>query len=221
MGRNRASLLLRQGTWGAEASLRVAARRRGKYRPPRENHRPDPKGGFCSSQEGLDDYAHPTQETIGEDPPPRRFSEFNNDTLAVMASQGVHGAFKERLLREIMSVDGSTYSEAYRVLGVMNLENEQFMALFKLPYKAPPTASTTTYALTHSRVPARGHGGRPGRATQVGIATTVGFGLGAIPAVFHRDFAIWFCSRVRPANPSPWYVLGARAIYSSGLQPDD
>ena len=106
MGHRRASLLLRQGTWGSEASLRVAARRRGKYRPPRESHRPDPKGGFCSSPEGLDDYAHPTQETIGEDPPPRRFSEFNNDTLAMMASQGVHGAFKERLLREIMSVDG-------------------------------------------------------------------------------------------------------------------
>lgn len=42
-------------------------------------------------------------------PPPRRFSEFSNEQLAVMASQGVTGAFKERLLREIMRCDGCSY----------------------------------------------------------------------------------------------------------------
>ena len=44
------------------------------------------------------------------------------------------GAFKERLLREIMRADGCSYSQAYRVLGMMNTTNESLQNYYKLPY---------------------------------------------------------------------------------------
>lgn len=65
-------------------------------------------------------YKHPTLEAMQNTPPPRRFSEFDDPTLALMASQGVHGAFKERMMREIMRRDHIEYGEAYKVLAEMN-----------------------------------------------------------------------------------------------------
>jgi hypothetical protein len=53
-----------------------------------------------------------------------------------MASLGVHGASKERMLREIMRVDGCSYVEAYAVLAKMNLHLEGGTSLHKLPYQA-------------------------------------------------------------------------------------
>mmetsp|Transcript_21083 Transcript_21083/g.64935 ORF Transcript_21083/g.64935 Transcript_21083/m.64935 type:complete len:195 (+) Transcript_21083:518-1102(+) len=53
-----------------------------------------------------------------------------------MASLGVHGASKERMLREIMRVDGVSYVEAYAVLAKMNLHLEGGTSLHKLPYQA-------------------------------------------------------------------------------------
>jgi hypothetical protein len=79
-------------------------------------------------------YSYPSLESIVAEPPPRRFSEFDNETIALLAGEGVYGAFKERLLREIMRVDRCSYVEAYRVLGEMNECNEQGMWLRKLPY---------------------------------------------------------------------------------------
>lgn len=79
-------------------------------------------------------YSYPSLESIAAEPPPRRFSEFDNETIALLAGEGVYGAFKERLLREIMRVDRCSYVEAYRVLGEMNVCNEQGMWLRKLPY---------------------------------------------------------------------------------------
>ena len=90
----------------------------------------------------------------------------------------------------------------------MNLKNEQFMALLKLPYKV--SLSSYTPMLTDVVASSAGR-------LQVGIATTVGFGIGAIPAVFHRDFAIWFCSRVPPPAPSA-YSLGAHSAALSWQQ---
>ena len=64
----------------------------------------------------LEEYEHPTPARISQKNQRRRFSEFSNETLAVMATLGVHGASKERMLREIMRVDGCSYVEAYAVL---------------------------------------------------------------------------------------------------------
>jgi len=73
-----------------------------------------------SEQKTFQHYRHPTVESINSTPPPRRFSEFEDDILALMASQGVHGAFKERMLREVMRQDKCEYGDAYRVLAKMN-----------------------------------------------------------------------------------------------------
>jgi len=104
----------------------------------------------------------PSQEAVMHNPPPRRFSEFPDEALAVLASQGVHGAFKERMLREIMRADSVEYSEAFKVLSKMNRKNEELRWLFKVPY-------------------------------HVGMSSAFLGGFGAIPFVFHRDTAIWFC----------------------------
>jgi hypothetical protein len=57
----------------------------------------------------LRDYSHPSLESILASPSPRRFSEYSSETIGMMAGQGIHGAFKERLLREIMLVDQCSY----------------------------------------------------------------------------------------------------------------
>ena len=84
----------------------------------------------------LEEYEHPTPARISQKNQRRRFSEFSNETLAVMASLGVYGASKERMLREIMRVDGCSYLEAYAVLAKMNLHLEGGTSLHKLPYQA-------------------------------------------------------------------------------------
>ena len=84
----------------------------------------------------LEEYEHPTPARISQKNQRRRFSEFSNETLAVMATLGVHGASIERMLREIMRVDCCSYVEAYAVLAKMNLHLEGGTSLHKLPYQA-------------------------------------------------------------------------------------
>ena len=107
-------------------------------------------------------YRHRSLKDIETNPPALRFSEYDDTTLAIMASQRVHGAFKERMLREVMRRDKLEYGEAYAVLAKLNEANEQLIWLFKMPY-------------------------------QLGIATTLFFGLASVPCVFHRGTALWFC----------------------------
>eukprot|EP00613_Pedinella_sp_CCMP2098_P026997 CAMPEP_0171698270 /NCGR_PEP_ID=MMETSP0991-20121206/9271_1 /TAXON_ID=483369 /ORGANISM="non described non described, Strain CCMP2098" /LENGTH=266 /DNA_ID=CAMNT_0012287131 /DNA_START=98 /DNA_END=898 /DNA_ORIENTATION=- len=130
-----------------------------------------------SDRKTFNKYRHPTTEMVTTNPPPRRFSEFDDVALAVMASQGVHGAFKERMLREVMRCDEVSYGEAYLVLGRMNKENERLMLLCKSPYL-------------------------------LGIGSTLALGVGAIPNVFHKDTAIWFCTNfVKEEIPTDPEVL--------------
>ena len=134
---------------------------------------PDKPKNDLSERKTYRKYSHPTYEMIERRPPPRRFSEFDDSILAVMASQGVHGAFKERMLREIMRADKCNYGDAYAVLGRMNTENEKVMSLYKLPF-------------------------------QIGIASTLAVGAAAIPMVFDRDVAMWFCEEfVKDDLPDP------------------
>lgn len=55
-------------------------------------------------------------EVITAKPPLRRFSEYDDSTLTIMASQGVHGAFKERMLREVMRRDNVSFRMFQHVL---------------------------------------------------------------------------------------------------------
>jgi hypothetical protein len=74
----------------------------------------------------------------------------------------VHGAFKERMLREVMRQDGCDYGAAYAVLAEMNVVNERMTWLYRAPYR-------------------------------LGMGTTLVVGLSALPMVFDRDLAVWFC----------------------------
>ena len=138
------------------------------------------KGPLMSAQEELDfasvleEYEVPTPERIMQKNQRRRFSEFSNETIAIMASLGVHGAFKERMLREIMRVDRCTYVEAYRALGAMNLQLEKGGYLHKIPYQL-------------------------GIAAAWGIGVVL-IPLG----VFHRDVAIWFATEYVNAEVPPF-----------------
>lgn len=87
---------------------------------------------------------------IEQSPPPRRFSEFDHNTLAIMASQGVHGAFKERMLREVMRRDNVSYGEAFKVLAQMNKINERSIWFYKLPYRI---GFTTTFLVGLLSIP--------------------------------------------------------------------
>ena len=158
-------------------------------------------GGFASRKEQLDftrvleEYEVPTPERIMQKNQRRRFSEFSNETLAIMASNGVHGAFKERMLREIMRVDkcaapgvhrmcrarrpphrtrcAGTYIEAYSVLARMNRQLEEGTVLHRLPYQA---AISTAWAL----------------------------GVVVIPmGVFHKGCALWFAEQFVHAEIPP------------------
>ena len=127
----------------------VAATTRDGREPRAPAHAPCPDGsvphgmfgGFSSAKEltdftrVLEEYEVPTPERIEQKNQRRRFSEFSNETLAIMASIGVHGAFKERMLREIMRVDKCTYVEAYVVLARMNRQLEEGTSLHKFPYQ--------------------------------------------------------------------------------------
>jgi hypothetical protein len=73
-----------------------------------------------------------------------RFSEYDHETIGLLAGQGIHGAIKERLLREIMRVDQCPYVEAYSVLGEMNECNEQGMWVRKMPYNLGIGATAAT-----------------------------------------------------------------------------
>ena len=88
-----------------------------------------------SESKTFDFYNHPVLSGFQLTPPPRRFSELDDAVLAIMASNRVHGAFKERMLREIMQQDQVEYGEAYGVLGRMNAFNGHQMWLYRLPFE--------------------------------------------------------------------------------------
>ena len=66
---------------------------------------------------------------------PRGFCDMSNETLCIYAAQGDHGAHRERLLREIMSVDGVSWQDAHTKLDEMEKNNKKWMFLATVPYK--------------------------------------------------------------------------------------
>ena len=66
---------------------------------------------------------------------PRKYRSANNDVLSILAAQGLHGARKERLLREIMAKDSVSWPVAREKLYEINLYNDRLGTLFQLPFR--------------------------------------------------------------------------------------
>lgn len=66
---------------------------------------------------------------------PREFEEMSNDAIAIMAVCGEQEAKEERLIREIMRVDGITWEEAQPKFREMKTNNRKGMYIATLPYK--------------------------------------------------------------------------------------
>lgn len=70
-----------------------------------------------------DKYGFPSEELCARSP--RKFRETSNTVLSILAAQGVHGARKERLLREIVRADKVGYLEAREILEKINHDNDK------------------------------------------------------------------------------------------------
>jgi hypothetical protein len=63
---------------------------------------------------------------------PRQFEEMSNDVITIMAVLGDQEAREERLIREIMSVDNLSWSDAQPRFREMMLANRQVCVLRRL-----------------------------------------------------------------------------------------
>jgi hypothetical protein len=146
-------------------TLRTATRVSFQYRPIVTGtieelgaNEPTPEGDF---EKGPDAFRVPTLATARAQP--RKYRELDNESLFIMAVDGEFGARKERLVREVMSVDSISWVQArQKVDGEINLANDAFAWLVRLPYK-------------------------------LGVTAGLFASLTAIPLVFHRPTAQWFC----------------------------
>merc|ERR1719498_2040823 len=66
---------------------------------------------------------------------PRLPYEFSNESLMVMAASGATFAHRERMVREIMSVDECTWDEAQPKLLEMEQSNKSGLFFVTLPYR--------------------------------------------------------------------------------------
>lgn len=66
---------------------------------------------------------------------PAHVSELGHESLAELAMQGNHNAHRERLLREVMCVDGVNWEEAHKVLAKMDVYKERYYWLESAPYR--------------------------------------------------------------------------------------
>lgn len=74
---------------------------------------------------------------------PKDYNEMPNDVIQVMAIDGDSDAKEERLIRNIMSVDGIEWSEAYKVCQTIKQANRSGAGLLKLPYYTGIALSVT------------------------------------------------------------------------------
>merc|ERR1712176_1650190 len=66
---------------------------------------------------------------------PAHVSELGHQSLAELAMMGNHSAQRERLLREIMCVDGCSWEQAHKVLAKMDVYNERYYWIESAPYR--------------------------------------------------------------------------------------
>lgn len=84
---------------------------------------------------------------------PKRYSEMPNDILLTMAVMGDQDARSERLIREIMAVDGVKWEDAKKTFSRMVTENRRGLFLSTLPYKTgifTALVAGTSYTFHHS-----------------------------------------------------------------------
>jgi len=67
---------------------------------------------------------------------PRDFCDMSNEVLCIYAAQGDHEAHRERLLREIMNVDGVSWKAAHAKMDEMETANKKLMFFATMPYKS-------------------------------------------------------------------------------------
>ena len=88
---------------------------------------------FVTSNKGQDtrsDYRTPSLEVAERIP--IKFRECDNETIFNLAIHGVHGARKERLLREIMVIDGCDWNQARMKVDEMDMVCCCFLFCFVL-----------------------------------------------------------------------------------------
>jgi len=73
---------------------------------------------------------------------PAHVSELGHESLAELAMLGNHVAQRERLLREIMCVEGVSWEEAHATLRKFDAYNERYYWYESLPYRIGITAAT-------------------------------------------------------------------------------
>ena len=71
----------------------------------------------------VDSYGYPSE--LACQSIPRKFRQASNSVLSIMAAQQVHGARKERLLREIIRIDKVSYPVARETLMEINKANDK------------------------------------------------------------------------------------------------
>ena len=72
---------------------------------------------------------------------PREYYEFSNESLSVMAANGDQAAHVERLIRDIMHVDGVDWDTANATFKEIDDANSEGMVFFTLPYKVGITTA--------------------------------------------------------------------------------
>jgi len=106
-----------------------------------------------SSLQGPDDLTDPLQ-TLGNQEEvrpsvrtarlqPKHISEMGHSTLAGLALENNHYAHRERLIREIMSVDNCSWEEAHNVLASMDEYKERYYWFVTAPYRLGIFIATT------------------------------------------------------------------------------
>uniref|UniRef100_A0A7S4L950 Transmembrane protein n=1 Tax=Paramoeba aestuarina TaxID=180227 RepID=A0A7S4L950_9EUKA len=88
---------------------------------------------LCASNDTEKAYRIPSLEDAGR--LPIKFRECDNETIFNLSIHGVHGARKERLLREVMVVDKCDWSTARQKVFEMDKANDTFRSMIKLPYQ--------------------------------------------------------------------------------------
>lgn len=72
---------------------------------------------------------------------PTHVCEMSHQTLAELSMMGNHCAQRERLIREIMAVDGIPWESAHEILNRLDEHNEKYYWIESLPYRIGITAA--------------------------------------------------------------------------------
>ena len=113
---------------------RLPAFRNAGASPMLRSARPAVSFFSSSSSEASEDPSKPTVEVARACP--REFYQMSNDMIIKLSAEGVFQAIEERLIREIMAVDGVGWDDAHKKFKEISAANQSGMLLQTLPYYA-------------------------------------------------------------------------------------